>query len=134
MKDCFDPRSRPVGKFDIALLNRPLHIVDADLMCSEMVRIHLNPNRIFLRAVYLDTRHPTDRRHALRNHRVRVFIDGVKRQCARTSEPDRESVVPKDSVSRTTAASASEAESPAQWRPVRPALRHRCHDREQTES
>ena len=72
-------------KIHIALLDRALNFIDADPMRSELVGIHLDANRVFLSADTPGRAIPADRRDALGEHRLRVFVDGVQRQCVEVS-------------------------------------------------
>ncbi len=62
-------------QIDVAIVQRVVDFIDADLPRRHFVRIQLNMYGVFRRPIHLHFRHAIDRRNALRNQSFGVFID-----------------------------------------------------------
>ena len=61
----------PRRQIDVPVLQRLVHLVQADLLGLQLLRIDLHAHRVFLRALHLHLRHAAHHRDARRNHASR---------------------------------------------------------------
>ena len=73
-----------MGKFTLPLFERLLDFINANLPRGQGLRVHLDAHGIFLAAEHLHLRHAVDRRDALGDQRLRVFVHRGKRQRRRS--------------------------------------------------
>ena len=64
------------GQVDVALGDGAGHLVDAEALRGQRLRVHLDADGVLLRAVDLHLGHAVDHRDALGHQRLAVFVQG----------------------------------------------------------
>ena len=70
----------PGRQIHVALLDRVLNVVDAQVARRQRIRIEIHPHRVLLAAIHDHARNAAHHRDALRKHRLGVFVHGVEGQ------------------------------------------------------